>query len=371
MKNLNITSALLATFLITGCNSNQIGVTRVDNQTVTPAPQPGNAMAGVASSNAPIDPTIFFEEIRYRDGLPSVVNGFGFLDRGADIITPFILRLSQESAPTESPAFAPVSGGVLLIDSSSSGEEATVRFANIETLDQADLFKASGIMSVASTPNRDVIAWVDGKGNATISRNGRSHQLHLSSENLQATRIVSFGTQSEFYVLAQAKGTGEKKAFLFNAQSPDAEMSFDADQLAISPKGNRVLVVNGSSVQVYDRIAKTTTALSIAQSIQEPRWQDEETVSYWVENSGQPEIDLLNTVNGQQMQVTQVDSSMASAGMICPVWNNGDLYFADYRDGKNLILRARKTSGSWDVSEFAESGDSRFGLICPSVSNSF
>jgi hypothetical protein len=372
MKKLGFLSIL---FLL-GCNSNPIGVTRVDNQSSAPSSQqPGSASSNldgslsgdVTSSNAQPDPTIYFEEIRYRDGLAPVVNGLGFLDRNSSVEQPFVLRLGQEAAVTESPAFTPVSGGALVVDTSASGE-STVRFTNVATLERTDLLSSAGITSIAATPSRDAIGWVDAKGSAFISKNGRSHQLHLGPSGLQAKRIVAVNAKSEFYVLVQGRAS---KGLLFNSQSQDAELSFDAEQLAISPQGDQVLVVNGSSVQVYDRTTKATKTLGVGTAMNEPSWQSENFISYWTENSGQPEIDLLNIQTNQQTQVSILDPSMASAGMICPVWNNGDLYFADFRDGKNLVLRAGNSTGSWNVTVFAESNDSRFGLICPSVSNYF
>jgi hypothetical protein len=364
MKYLSFVSAIL----LVGCNANQIGVTRLDPQSaMATTPQPGIAQASDSSSDAQPASTIFFEEIRLRDGLAPVVNGVGFLDREAENSDPFIIRLKQEVAISDAPAFTPVSGGILLADGSSS--EPTLRFLEMDNLNSTDLFGVPGVVSVASTPSHAAIGWVDAQGNAYFSKNNRSLKLDLGSSSLKAKRIVALDENAEFYVLAQGDSN---KVLLFNSDSQTAEQTFDADQIAISPKGNQILVVNGNSVQVYNRSSKTTKILNITATVREASWQNEETISYWTETAGQPELDLLNTnKSNQQTQVTVLDPSMANAGMICPVWNDNNLYFADFRDGKNVILRAVEKSGTWNVSSFSESTDSRFGLICPSVSNYF
>ena len=257
--------------------------------------------------------------------------------------------------------------GVLLIDTVASGK-SEIGYTKLEDMSHVDLGSAQGVVSVASTPGRDTVGWIDQKGNATISRNGKAHQLRLGG--LQAEKIVAFVQRSEFLVLARGS---DSKGLIFNAQTQDPEIQFDADQLAASPLGDRILVVRGNAVQVYDRGTKTTRALNISEIVHEPSWRNEEVVSFWRENSGQPEIDQLNVENGQLTPITTLDPSLAPTtieeGMICPVWNNDELYFADNRDGKNQILRASEQDGTWGVSTFAETNDSRFGLICPSVSN--
>jgi hypothetical protein len=276
------------------------------------------------------------------------------------------LRLKQEVAISDAPAFTPVSGGILLADGSSSAP--TLRFLEMDNLNSTDLFGVPGVVSVASTPSRGTIGWVDAQGNAYLSKNNRSLKLDLGSSSLKAKRIVALNENSEFYVLAESDSS---KVLLFNPASQTAEQTFNANQIAISPKGNQILVVNGNSVQVYNRSTKVTKTLNLTATIREASWQNEETIAYWTATAGQPELDLLNIKSNRQTQVTVLDPSMANAGMICPVWNDNSLYFADLRDGKNVILRAVVKSGTWNVSSFSESTDSRFGLICPSVSNYF
>lgn len=355
--------------LLLGCNtSSQIGVTRLDPQSgvSTPQAQPGVAPAGVTSSDAQPSSTIFFEQIRLRDGQAPVTNGVGFLDRDAETTDPFIVQLGQEVAVSDDPAFVPVSGGVLSIDRSSSN--GTLRLLDLETLNSADLAEIDGVVSVASTQSHSTIGWVDAQGNAFLFKENLSKKLNLGSSSLKAKQISAVGPNSEFYVLAQGETS---KILLFTFDSLNPLVSFVADQFAVSPKGDRFLVVNGNSAEVYNPSTQLTKSLPISGSIHEPAWQDEKTISYWTESSGKISIELFNTETSQTTEVTTLNASMSTAGMICPIWNQGVLYFADRRDGKNKILRAHSESGVWTVSSFAEPTDPRFGLICPSVSNYF
>jgi hypothetical protein len=361
--------ALTFMVLLVGCNtSSQIGVTRLDPQSgvSSPQPQPGVAPAGVTSSDSQPSSTIFFEQIRQRDGQAPIINGIGFLDRDAEITDPFIVQLAQEVAVSDEPAFVPVSGGALIYDRSSSN--GTLRLLDLETLSSTDLSEIDGAVSVASTPGHATIGWVDTQGDAYLSKGNHRQKLNLGSSSLKAKRIGTAGSNSQFYVLAQSDSS---KILLFAPDSPEPLDSFVADQLAVSPKGDRFLIVNGNSAEVYNPSTKLSKSLPISGSIREPAWQDEKTISYWTESSGKISIELFNTETSQRTEVTTLNASMNTAGMICPIWNQGALYFADRRDGKNIILRAHSASGIWAVSSFAEPTDSRFGLICPSVSNYF
>lgn len=314
-----------------------------------------NSQAGTADPTAS---TLFFEKVvRPSQGSSLKIDGIGFLSRDSEVTQPFMFsldNLDSEVNISTNPVFVPVPKGVVFLQP--EAKNVQLQFINPVDFDIQTIAANLESSLFAVTADRKTVLIENLKGEVSQVSSTRTSRLDLAGETPK--KFLAVPLHSEWIVVT------DQSVFWFGPEL--TSVKFDAQDIAIDPTGQRFLLIGKNGVELYDRQTQTKSKTAeLTADIRESAFRDENLIAFWQIESGDAVLHTFDFQSRENKQITNLGSGVFSDGMICPVWNQGKLYFASPENKNWAIEKVEWDSGDVVIKPFAELSDSRFGLICP------